>query len=47
MNPIYSYRNMSSPITVQPFAPVEGSQVDFGAFVSNADVEKLTGKISS
>lgn len=34
----------SSKITVEPFVVSESSQVDFGAIVSNVDVEHLTGK---
>ena len=33
-----------SPLTVQPLSLPEGSQVNFGAVVSGADIENLTGK---
>ncbi len=33
-----------SPITIQPLTPPEGSQINFGAVVSNVDIENLSGK---
>lgn len=34
-----------SSITVQPLPVPEGSGVNFGAAVSNVDIENLTGKM--
>lgn len=36
--------NMST-ISIQPLPVPEGSGIDFGATVSNVDLENLTGKI--
>jgi hypothetical protein len=36
---------MSSQVTVQPIPSPEGSNIDFGAVVSNVDIEHITGKI--
>lgn len=36
---------MSSQAIVQPIASPKGSSIDFGAVVSNVDIEDLTGKI--
>lgn len=33
-----------SAIQVEPFTPPAGSKINFGATVSNVDVENLTGK---
>lgn len=35
----------ASEVKVEPFATVEASKVNFGAAVSNVDLENLTGKI--
>lgn len=37
---------MTSRATVQPIVPPEGSAIDFGAVVSNVDIENLNGKIA-
>ena len=34
-----------SALTVQPLSVTEGSKINFGAVVSGADIENLTGKI--
>ena len=36
---------MRPEIKVEPFTPAAGSKVNFGAAVSNVDLENLTGKI--
>jgi hypothetical protein len=38
---------MASQVKVEPLVPTEGSQINFGATVTNVDVENLTGKISN
>ena len=35
---------MSSQIKVEPISAPEGSEINFGATVTNVDVENLTGK---
>ena len=35
---------MSSQVKIEPIAAPEGSDINFGATVSNVDVENLTGK---
>jgi hypothetical protein len=37
---------MASQITVTPISPSAESTIDFGAIVSNIDVEDISGKIS-
>lgn len=37
--------SIMSNITVQPLPSSEGSSVDFGAIVSNVNIENISGKI--
>ena len=36
---------IDSEVRVEPFAPTKGSKVNFGAAVTNVDLENLTGKV--
>ena len=38
---------MTSQIKIQPLQTATDSEIDFGAVVSNIDVEKLTGKFDA
>jgi hypothetical protein len=36
---------MTSQITITPISPPAESSIDFGAVVSNVDIENISGKI--